>query len=96
MINIEPFEMRQFLKELSDYIVTSYRVAEGKEKPFLSLRGSYKLYGKSNVDSWINKGIVQKRKDGQKNSTVRLDRLELERASKTSNRYEREYKEQSI
>jgi hypothetical protein len=38
MINIEPFEFRQLLKEVSDYVVSSYRIAEGKDKPWISQR----------------------------------------------------------
>jgi hypothetical protein len=96
MINIEPFEFRQLLKEVSDYVVSSYRIAEGKDKPWISQRKAWQTYGKSNVDCWLRKGIVSRQKDGQRNSTVRYDRLELERAAKSSNRYERERKEQGV
>jgi hypothetical protein len=96
MINIEPFELRQLLKEVTEIAVLSYRIAEGKEKAWISQRAAWRIYGKSNVDCWLRKGIVSRQKDGERNSTVRYDRLELERAALTSNRYEREYQKQGI
>jgi hypothetical protein len=96
MINIEPFEFRQLLKEVSDYVVSSYRIAAGEEKSWISQRKAWKMYGKNNVDCWLRRGIVTRQKDGQRNSTVRFDRLELERAAKTSNRYEGQPQKPSI
>jgi hypothetical protein len=96
MINIEPFELRQLLKEVSDYVLTSYKIAEGKEKAWISQRAAWRIYGKGNVDCWVRKGIVTRQKDGERNSGVRYERLELERAAKTSNRYEGQRKEQSV
>jgi hypothetical protein len=96
MINIEPFELRQLLKEVTEIAVLSYRIAEGKEKAWISQRAAWRIYGKGNVDCWVRKGIVTRQKDGERNSGVRYERLELERAAKSSNRYERERKEQGV
>ncbi len=54
----------------------------GNEPKFLSQNKAYKIYGESNVDTWIRKGIVKKYKDSCKpNSRVRISCLELETAA---------------
>jgi hypothetical protein len=58
----------------------------GLIKPYLKLNEAYRRYGKAIVTRWINEGIVHLIKDGPRNASVRIDRLEIESAAKTCNR----------
>jgi hypothetical protein len=84
-MEIESFQLRQMLRDAVEHGITAYRVEIGLEKPYLSLRGANKIYGKANVDKWIKNGIVHPNKDGLKNCKIRISRIELDLVSKTSN-----------
>ena len=61
-------------------------VSETKLKPYISKTLAYRIYGRSNVDFWIKKRLVKEIKDGDNNSTIRIDRIQLETIAATSNR----------
>lgn len=54
--------------------------------PYLSQRQAGRLYGTGKVRRWIKEGLITPVKDGDKNSTVRIDRIQLEAVAKTANR----------
>lgn len=58
----------------------------GLVKPFLKLAEAKRMYGPSVVDRWIKEGLLKIAKDGNRNSTVRIDRLEIMSLAKTANR----------
>lgn len=55
-------------------------------KPYLKLREAYRIYGEGTVDRWIEEGLVDEIKDGDRNSSVRIDRIQIEAVAKTCNR----------
>ena len=60
----------------------------GLMKPYIKLREAQRLYGEAIVKRWINEGLINTIKDGQRNSSVRIDRIQIEAVAKTSNRSE--------
>lgn len=63
-------------------------VSTGYIKPFVSLREAYRMHGEGTVNRWLKEGVIKKIKDGEGNSKVRIDRVQLEAAAQTQNRAE--------
>jgi hypothetical protein len=58
----------------------------GLIKPYLKLREAYRLYGESIVKRWIQEGLIKPLKDGDRNASVRISRLEIDTVARTCNR----------
>jgi hypothetical protein len=58
----------------------------GLIKPYLKLREANRMYGESIVRRWIQNGLVKVIKDGERNASVRISRIEIESVAKTANR----------
>ena len=58
----------------------------GLIKPYYKLREAQRLYGESIVKRWIQEGLINPIKDGERNSSVRISRLEIESIARISNR----------
>lgn len=58
----------------------------GIAKPYLKLREAQRLYGQSAVNRWIKDGLIKVVKDGNRNSSVRISRIQLETVAMVSNR----------
>lgn len=85
-INLQKYELANMLRDAGDYAVRQYRIEKGEERPFLSQREAYRIFGEGLVKRWVREGLIKRRKDGEGTSTVRYDRLELEVLSKSNNR----------
>jgi len=59
----------------------------GISKPFMSQNEAWKIYGRRTIERWIEEGLITPQKDGNATSKIRLDRMELETLSKSSNRH---------
>lgn len=57
-------------------------------KPYFKLREAQRRYGASIVNRWIREGLVNPIKDGSRNASVRICRMEIETVAKTCNRAE--------
>lgn len=55
----------------------------GLLKPYMKLAEAKRKYGAYYVAQWIKKGLVKPIKEGGRNTTVRLKRIELEAAAST-------------
>lgn len=58
----------------------------GLIKPYLKLREAQRLYGTAIVNRWIKEQLLTPVKDGNRNASVRINRIELEAIAKTCNR----------
>ena len=58
----------------------------GSIKPYLKLREAQRIYGSAIVNRWAEEGLITLIKDGDRNASVRIDRMEIEAVAKTSNR----------
>lgn len=72
-------------------------IQAGLAKPFISLRQAYQVFGEGLIDRWIKEKLITPQKDGDNNSTVRLDLQRLILLQGESNRiayYQYKYQEQ--
>jgi hypothetical protein len=58
----------------------------GLIKPYLKLREAYRQYGESIVKRWIQEELIRPVKDGPRNASVRISRIEIDTVAKTANR----------
>lgn len=58
----------------------------GLIKPYLKLRQAQRLYGAETVRRWIAEGLIKPIKDGDRNSSIRIDKIQIEAVAKTCNR----------
>ena len=58
----------------------------GHIKPYLKLREANRLYGPAVVKRWIQEGLVTAIKDGDRNASVRISRVEIAAVARTCNR----------
>ena len=79
-------EYLKALRDVADITLKQYRIEKGEEKPFISQREAYRLFGTGVVKRWVQEGLIKRKKDGGATSTVRYDRMELELLAKSSNR----------
>jgi hypothetical protein len=66
----------------------AYKALEmaGAIKPHLKLREAFRLYGEAVVKRWIKEDLIHTIKDGSRNASVRISRVELEATARTCNR----------
>ena len=53
-------------------------ISTGKLKPYITKAQAFRLYGRKNIERWLNEGLLTPRKDGDHSAGWRIDRLELE------------------
>lgn len=79
-------EYRNALIDAAEAGATKALMDVGLLKPYLKLREAQRLYGVAIVNRWIREGLVRVIKDGTRNASVRIDRLELLTVARTANR----------
>lgn len=79
-------EYRNALIDAAEVGATKALTEAGILKPFLKLREAQRLYGEAVVNRWIKEDLIKLIKDGNRNSSVRIDRIELLTVAKTCNR----------
>jgi len=84
-MDISPLLLELLLKDAAELGAISTLVKIGRLKPYLNKSEAFKLYGRNNVEHWLERGLVAKRKDGDHSAAWRLDRIELEIISKSVN-----------
>ena len=55
----------------------------GKIRPYLNKSEAFRLYGRKNIEDWIEWGLITSRKDGDHSATWRIDRIEAEAIQKS-------------
>ena len=53
-------------------------IKTGQIRPYLKKTEAYKIYGRKNITSWFDAGLLTPRQDGSGPAPFRLDRLEIE------------------
>jgi hypothetical protein len=53
-------------------------IKTGQLKPYITKAEAYRLYGRKNIDRWLDEGLLTPRKDGSHSAAWRIDRLEAE------------------
>jgi hypothetical protein len=77
--------LRTMLSEAAELGATRALAQAGVIKPFLTQAEAFRLYGRGNVESWVTAGLILSKKDGDFNTKVRLDRIQLEVIAKSNN-----------
>lgn len=79
-------EYRNALIDAAELGAVKALIEVGQIKPFLKLREAQRKYGSSIVVRWEKEGLIDFIKDGPRNSSVRIDRVQIESVARTSNR----------
>ena len=79
-------EFRNALIDAAEIGAKMALVELGLIKPYLKMREAQLKYGKSIVNRWIIEGLIKPIKDGPRNASIRLNRIDLEILAKTCNR----------
>lgn len=79
-------EYRNALLDAAEMGAQKALIEAGVLKPYLKLREAQRKYGEAIVNRWIKEGLITPIKDGDRNASVRIDRMQLEAIAKTCNR----------
>jgi hypothetical protein len=74
------------LKDQAELAAMAVLVQQGAIKRYITQNQAHTLYGRGVVERWVSEGLITLIKDGPKNATIRIDRMQLEAVSKVSNR----------
>lgn len=85
-LTLTAIELRRLMTESMDLGAKRTLVELGLISPYLTKSQAYKIYGRAQVDRWIENGLITLIKDGTNTSKYRISRIDLELVSKTSNR----------
>ena len=85
-MEIEEYQLRTMLTDAAELGGKKALISIGKLSPTISKAEAYRLYGRAQVDRWIDERLIIPQKDGENTSRVRLDRMRLETIAKSSNR----------
>ncbi|AMP99805.1 hypothetical protein QG516_21265 [Pedobacter gandavensis] len=55
----------------------------GKIKQYMNKSEAYRIYGRANIEHWIDQGLLTRRKDGNYSAAWRIDRIEAETIRKS-------------
>lgn len=79
-------ETKHQLQEFAELISIVTLTKAGLLPEFISQSDAWRQFGKANVKNWVSWGIVKRIKEGERNTTVRYSRVELESAARSNNR----------
>lgn len=83
-MEISTFDLQALVRASSELGAIITLVKTGKLKPYLKKNEAYRLYGRRNVEHWIDDALVTPRKDGDHSACWRIDRIEIETIAKAS------------
>jgi hypothetical protein len=75
---ISPILIRLLLQQGAELGATHALIKTDLLKPYLKQKEAFRLYGRKNIERWMDEGLVTLRKDGTDSAAWRIDRLELE------------------
>ena len=77
-MDISTFQLEKIIKITAELGAVIALIRAGKLKPYLKKSEAFRLYGRSNLEHWIEEGLITPRKDGGQSASWRIDRIELE------------------
>jgi len=72
------FQLEQILTLGSELGAVTALIQSRQIKPYLKKSEAYQLYGRKNIERWIDGLLITPRKDGEASAAWRLSRLEIE------------------
>lgn len=82
-IQINIYTLERLLAEAAEMGARVALSRIGKLKPYLKKSEAFKIYGRCNVEKWIDQGLVTARKDGDHSASWRIEWLEIESIAKS-------------
>lgn len=82
-IQINIYTLEKLLAEAAEMGARAALSRIGKLRPYLKKSEAYRLYGRRNVEAWVNEGLVTARKDGDHSASWRIEWLEIEAVSRS-------------
>ncbi|MCE5321295.1 MAG: hypothetical protein LLF93_09395 [Bacteroidales bacterium] len=79
-------EYRNALIDAAEIGATKALIELGITKPYLKLSEAKRKYGPAIVVRWEKEGLITFLKDGNRNASVRIDRIQIETIAKACNR----------
>lgn len=92
---MEVFELKSLLSEAVTLGLQRYE-EHGKSSPYISKREAFKRFGRVQVCRWIKEGLIEEKKDGDKNHRIRISLEQIMTVAAASNRtsfYKHKYAE---
>ncbi|WP_184549826.1 hypothetical protein [Mucilaginibacter sp. FT3.2] len=83
-MEISTFDLQALIRISSELGAVITLIKTGKLKPYLKKNEAFRLYGRKNVERWIEDARVTPRKDGDHSACWRIDRIEIESIAKSS------------
>ena len=77
-LQLSIYQLGNLLKEAARMGSRFTLSSVGKLKPYLNKNEAFKIYGRKNVESWIEQGLITARKDGDHSCPWRIEWLEIE------------------
>ena len=77
-MEIPTFQLEQILSLGAELGSVTTLIQSGRLKPYLKKSEAFRLYGRKNIEQWIERGVVTPRKDGNASAAWRLARMEIE------------------
>lgn len=86
MLEVSLTHFHAMLLEAAEISAMKVLIELGHLKPYISKSEAYKMYGRANVDRWVQEGLVNLIKDEDHGAKIRISRIEIEATAKASNR----------
>ena len=80
-------QFRALLMDVNELAYKKFAVESGTEKRFISRAKADKLYGRTNVQRWIDEDFVKPGRDKSGRQSWRIDVMELDVAAKADKRF---------
>ncbi|SDF26952.1 hypothetical protein SAMN05216464_11573 [Mucilaginibacter pineti] len=77
-IQITQHQLKLMLQQAAALGAKAALIQTGKIKPYLTKAEAFRLYGRNNIEHWINEGLITARKDGDLSASWRLDCMQVE------------------
>jgi hypothetical protein len=80
--DIPVHELNRLLCLASELGAIQALIRVGKLKPYLKKADAFRLFGRKQVERWVDDGLITPRKDGGHSAAWRIDRMEIEIVAK--------------
>ena len=77
-LQIAPHQLRFLLEQAAAMGAQLALSRAGKLRPYLKKAEAFRLYGRNDVEHWIEEGLITPRKDGDHSACWRIERMEVE------------------
>jgi len=82
-IQISKHKMSLLIQKAAEMGAKLALAQTGRIKPYLKKSEAFSLYGRKNIERWIDEGLITIRKDGNHSAQWRICRIELDAVAKS-------------